>query len=300
MSNSNDSPEWTQVTRKSRKSNKHSKSKSSSHINSRSVGPQTENLRDPSELEKDYKHYRSHWEAGVPCSQLREFIKAKAANLKDTNRAVNFGTGSFDPPTEGVDPKRAAFQQLAAFEIVVEELEEISGNKIETFFQDPVFNESDKKFLTNHGHTVVEDPAGCELVNPNTFFFGVHLYKPVYNVALAKHLPVLFIGTGWAAWDDMFAAEGVENMERMHKSYEICDFPQNEARADFDPSFSTTVIYWKPLSEEETEEEKGKGKEREKEIVDDKEVVEKKSEKKEDEDEDEDELSKKLESTTIS
>jgi hypothetical protein len=98
----------------------------------------------------------------------------------------------------------------------------------------------------------------------------------------------------------MFAAEGVENMERMHKSYEICDFPQNEARADFDPSFSTTVIYWKPLSEEETEEEKGKGKEREKEIVDDKEVVEKKSEKKEDEDEDEDELSKKLESTTIS
>jgi hypothetical protein len=182
------------------------------------VGPQTENLRDPSELEKDYKHYRSHWEAGVPCSQLREFIKAKAANLKDTNRAVNFGTGSFDPPTEGVDPKRAAFQQLAAFEIVVEELglfylslihdntnlyaEEISGNKIETFFQDPVFNESDKKFLTNHGHTVVEDPAGCELVNPNTFFFGVHLYKPVYNVALAKHLPVLFIGTGWAAWDE--------------------------------------------------------------------------------------------------
>lgn len=92
----------------------------------------------------------------------------------------------------------------------------------------------------------------------------------------------------------MFATEGVENMERMHKSYEICDFPQNESRADFDPSFSTTVIYWKPLSEEE----KGKGKDKEKEIVDDKEVVEKKDEKKEDEDEND--LSKKLESTTIS
>ncbi|KIL86076.1 hypothetical protein FAVG1_10470 [Fusarium avenaceum] len=295
MSNSNDSQEWIQVTRKSRKSNKHSKSKSSSHINSRSVGPQTENLRDPSELEKDYNHYRSRWETGVPCSQLREFIKTKAANLKDINRAVNFGTGSFDSDTEGVDPKRAAFQQLAAFEIVIEELEKINGNKIETFFQDPVFNDSDKKFLSNHGHIVVEDPAGCELVNPNTFFFGVHLYKPVYNVALAKHLPVLFIGTGWAAWDDMFATEGVENMERMHKSYEICDFPQNELRSDFDPSFSTTVIYWKPLSEE-TGEEKGKGKE--KEVMDDKEVVEKKDEKKEDEDEND--LSKKLESTTIS
>lgn len=93
----------------------------------------------------------------------------------------------------------------------------------------------------------------------------------------------------------MFATEGVENMEKMHKSYEICDFPQNESRADFDPSFSTTVIYWKPLSEE-TGEEKGKGKE--KEVVDDKEVVEKKDDKKEDEDEND--LSKKLESTTIS
>jgi hypothetical protein len=96
----------------------------------------------------------------------------------------------------------------------------------------------------------------------------------------------------------MFATEGVENMESMHKSYETCEFPQNEARADFDPSFSTTVIYWKPLSqEEETEEEKGKGKE--KEIVDDKED-EKEDEKKEDKDEDENDLSKKLESTTIS
>ncbi|KAM0244807.1 hypothetical protein ACHAP5_005930 [Fusarium lateritium] len=297
MSSSNDQ-DWTQVTRKSRKSNKHSKSKSSSHINSLSMGPRTENLRDPSELEKDYKYYRSHWEAGVPCSELREFIKDKAANLKDINRAVNFGTGSFDPHTDGVDSKKAAFLQLAAFEIIIEELEEIHGNKIETFFQDPVFSESDKKLLSNHGHTVVEDPAGCELVNPNTFFFGVHLYKPVYNVALAKHLPVLFIGTGWAAWDDMFATEGVENMERMHKSYEMREFPHNVARTDFDPSFSTTVIYWKPLSEEEeeTKEEKGKGKE--KEIVDVEEDVEKKDEKKEDEDEDD--LSKKLESTTIS
>lgn len=97
----------------------------------------------------------------------------------------------------------------------------------------------------------------------------------------------------------MFATEGVENMERMHKSYETCEFPQNEARADFDPSFSTTVIYWKPLSEEETKEEtkeeKGKGKE--KEIVDDKDD-EKNDEKKDDKDEDD--LSKKLESTTIS
>jgi hypothetical protein len=122
MSASNNHQEWTQVTRKSRKSNKHNKSKSSSHINSRSVGPQTENLRDPSDLEKDYNYYRSYWEAGVPCSELREFIKAKAASLKDINRAVNFGTGSFDPHTDGIDPKKAAFLQLAAFEIIIEEL----------------------------------------------------------------------------------------------------------------------------------------------------------------------------------
>ncbi|KAM0340751.1 hypothetical protein ACHAPU_010342 [Fusarium lateritium] len=297
MSSSKDTPEWTHVTRKSRKSNK---SKASSHINSRSVTPQTENLRDPSDLQKDYDRYRSHWEAEPPCSELREFIKAKAAHFKDIKRAVNFGTGTFDPHHEGIDPKKTAFVQLAAFEIVIEELEKITGNKIETFFQDPVFNESDKKFLANHGHTVVEDPAGCDLVDSNTFFFGVHLYKPVYNDALAKHLPTLFIGTGWVAWDDMFATEGMENMEKMHKLYETCEFPQREQRMDFDPSFSTTDIYWKPLSEIEvkgTTEDKAKGKD----IGNDKEDVEKKDdEKKEEEEKEEDDLSKKLESTTIS
>lgn len=72
---------------------------------------------------------------------------------------------------------------------------------METYLQDPMFSASDKTFLVNLGHAVVEEPAGNDLVTPATFFFGVHLYKGVYKEAFEKHLPALFIGTGWDAWE---------------------------------------------------------------------------------------------------
>jgi hypothetical protein len=81
-------------------------------------------------------------------------------------------------------------------------IERITDRKIDCFFQDPVFNTSDKAFLKNLGHTVVETPAGCEMIDQDTFFFGVHLYKPIYAMALEKHLPVIFVGTGWEVWDE--------------------------------------------------------------------------------------------------
>lgn len=81
-------------------------------------------------------------------------------------------------------------------------IERVTEQKIDCFFQDPVFNTSDKAFLKNLGHTVVETPAGCEMIDQDTLFFGVHLYKPIYAMALEKHLPAIFVGTGWEVWDE--------------------------------------------------------------------------------------------------
>ncbi|KAJ4253295.1 hypothetical protein NW762_010450 [Fusarium torreyae] len=289
MSSSQDPQEWTHVTRKSRKSKKSNQGSSSHpHINSLSVTPRTESLRLPSELKADYDRYRSRWTTETPCLRLRELVSSKASHLKDINRAINFGVGTFDPADGAWDAKRSTFIQLVAFEVIVEELEKITGKKIECFFQDPVFNASDKTFLSDLGHTVVEHPAGCDLVTENTFFFGVHLYKGIYTEALAKHLPAIFVGTGWDAWDNLFSSEGLGNIETMHKTYESCEFPQEE----FDTAFSTTTIYWKPKPES-------------KEVDETKEEVKKtasdeKVDKSEKQKEEEDELSRKLESTTIS
>lgn len=88
--------------------------------------------------------------------------------------------------------------------------------------------------------------------------------------------------------NSIFADEHIENVERMHKSYERCDFPQER----LDCAFSTTSIYWKPKSEEKGEgDAKGKG------IVIEEVEIEDGDEKKESDGEEE--LVKKLEATTI-
>ncbi|KAM6535805.1 hypothetical protein FALCPG4_005340 [Fusarium falciforme] len=255
-----DTQEWTHVTRKSRKS-RPKKASSHTHINSLPITPRTDNLRSPSGLESDYHRIRDRWEAEPPCSRLRELVSEKMSHLKAVSRAVNLGVGTFDPVDGSWEAKRSAFVQLAAFLIMVEELEKITGRKIDCFFQDPVFNTSDKAFLKNLGHTVVETPAGCEMIDQDTLFFGVHLYKPIYAMALGKHLPAIFVGTGWEVWDDLFATEGLERMEKMHKSYTKSVFPQES----FDSAFSSTSIYWKSAGEPETVSEKGPKGEKEKE-----------------------------------
>ncbi|EXL50541.1 hypothetical protein FOCG_08817 [Fusarium oxysporum f. sp. radicis-lycopersici 26381] len=284
MSSSQDSSDWTRVVRKGRKSRRNN---TESH-SSRHAKPQTEGLRSPEDLEKDYRQHRKRWEEeAYSCPRLRELVTAKASHLTEIDKAVHLGVGTFDP-NDGLnlDGKRSTFAQLAAFEIMVEELEKITSGKIETFFQDPAFNASDKKFLENIGHTVLDDPKGTQMVDEKTLFFGVHLYRPVYNDALKGELPALFVGTGWEDWGDIFADEHIENVERMHKAYERCDFPQER----LDCAFSTTSIYWKPKSEEEGEA-KGKG------IVIEEVEIENGEEKKESDEEEI--LLKKLEATTI-
>ncbi|KAL6917425.1 hypothetical protein ACHAPO_010146 [Fusarium lateritium] len=293
MSSPKDSQEWTQVSRKSRKNKNKStnsnqvSSSSSPRVAARVNVPNTENIRTPAELETSYRRYRERWESEPSCAKVRDLITSKASQLNKVNRAVNFGVGTFDP--KGAYDPKASFVQLAAFDVIVEELEKITGKKMETYVQDPMFSASDKTFLGNIGHTVVEEPAGNDLVTPTTFFFGVHLYRGVYKEALEKHLPALFIGTGWDAWDDMPSLDGLEEIREIHKTYEHCKFPEDK----YDTAFSTTSVYWKVEGEkEESVEDKDKGKGKEK--------GEDGSEKVAVKEEDEDELSKKLESTTIS
>ena len=80
-------------------------------------------------------------------------------------------------------------------------LEKITGNKIKSYFQDPAFVKSDIDFLKSLSYEVVEDPKGIEMIDEDTFFFGVHLYRPLYGEALKKCLPAIYVGTDWDTWD---------------------------------------------------------------------------------------------------
>lgn len=81
-------------------------------------------------------------------------------------------------------------------------LEKITGAKIDCVFQDPVFTQSDKDFLASLGHKVVETPAAFDMVDADTFLYGIHLYQGIYTMALKTSLPVIFVGTGWDVWDE--------------------------------------------------------------------------------------------------
>ena len=77
----------------------------------------------------------------------------------------------------------------------------MAGEKVPCFFQDPIFTASDKAFIESLGHSVVDSPAGCERVDSSTLLYGVHLYRPIYALALKNGLPAVFVGTGWDVWD---------------------------------------------------------------------------------------------------
>lgn len=81
-------------------------------------------------------------------------------------------------------------------------VEKATGSKIECIFQDPVFTQSDKDFLASLGHQVVETPAACDMIDANSLLYGIHLYRPIYAMALEKSLPAIFVGTGWDVWDE--------------------------------------------------------------------------------------------------
>lgn len=84
------------------------------------VVPNTENIRTPAELEASYRRCRERWESEPSCAKVRELITSKASHLNKINRAVNFGVGTFDP--KGAYDPKASFVQLAAFDVIVEEL----------------------------------------------------------------------------------------------------------------------------------------------------------------------------------
>jgi hypothetical protein len=117
--------EWTQVTSKS----KRHKPKPPPSARDPKIAPATPSVS-PEQLRAEYASYRAQFEAGPACASLCEFLAAAAAaggaggGRAPITTAVCLGTGSFDDDRFGLDNKRQAFTQLAAFLVMVEKLGE--------------------------------------------------------------------------------------------------------------------------------------------------------------------------------
>lgn len=62
-------------------------------------------------------------------------------------------------------------------------------------FQDPIYTDMDKEFLTSRGQYVVEDPAGFQEIDEDTLVFAIHCYGDVYKKMSESKKPAVLICT---------------------------------------------------------------------------------------------------------
>jgi hypothetical protein len=119
---------------------------------------------------------------------------------------------------------------------------DISGKPILCTFQEPVFSAVDKEFLQSLGHTVVESPDAYQLVDSSTLLFGNHLYRSIYEEALSRCLPRMFVGTGGdSIWDGPdWKPEDFPHMRKMQRTFWNVPFPDDGTHA----TFYSTHFYW--------------------------------------------------------
>ncbi|KAL6690642.1 hypothetical protein J3F84DRAFT_388463 [Trichoderma pleuroticola] len=161
------------------------------------------------QIQKDFDYYNTQFKASQAARVLQNTIKEFASdalsvnNKKPVTKAISLGIGSFDPADGSWLLKRRAHTQLAAMLHIVSLLEEhTSSGRIKCTFQEPLFTSSDIAFLTTMGHEVVESPVASDSVTAGTLFFGPHLYKEVYGMALKGEIPAIWIGTDWVVWEE--------------------------------------------------------------------------------------------------
>ncbi|KAF4589040.1 SRR1 domain-containing protein [Ophiocordyceps camponoti-floridani] len=204
--------------------------------------------RSAADVAAEHDRVRGAWLQTGCCAELRRIVASSGCRV---DGALCLGIGSFASDEGRCEARRMSFLQLVAFAVMVEELEKITGSPIPSIFQEPLFTPTDRQFLTSLGYQVVETPEGYNHTSRHSFIFGIHLYRPVYAMALSAHLPALFVGTGWPVWESVSLSESpdLDNLKTMHEHFAKAAFPQDASSS----AFSSTTIYWRRPDFNETE-----------------------------------------------
>ncbi|KAL2758331.1 hypothetical protein ACRALDRAFT_1068689 [Sodiomyces alcalophilus JCM 7366] len=199
-----------------------------------------------SEIKNDFTSFSTRWRESDSYQSLKSLILEHHERHRPVRKAVCLGIGTFDPDDGSWEVKRRAHVQLAAFLAMVDLLAELSGETIKCVFQEPLFSSTDADFLRSLGHEIVDSPAAFDAVDEQTLLFAVHMYRPIYEAALERVLPAMFVGTGWETWDDVgnLKEDDFKCMQEMHISHRLFPFPEDGTNT----TFSTTCLYWRPIS----------------------------------------------------
>ncbi|KAK8068387.1 SRR1 [Apiospora saccharicola] len=240
---------WTFVTTKKRRSAAQRKSKTHTPLAAKSPvhAPQPTQTRESyltvAEIKADHQRIKEQWLNSSCCRNLKKLMTSREYDHVPST-AVCLGIGSFDPPDGSWQVKRRTHAQLAAFQTLLELLNERATEPIRCVFQEPYFTEADREFLEGMAYEIVDSPHGYKSVDEHTFLYGIHLYKETYSDAIADHIPAIFIGTGWDTWESCANPESFD-WKRIEELDQVCDkvnFPKDE---DFYPAFTSTVIHWR-------------------------------------------------------
>lgn len=198
---------WTFVTTKKRRSAANRKPKTQTALAAKSPvhappppTPTKDSYLTVDEIKADHQRIREQWLNSSCCRNLKKLMTSRASDHVPST-AVCLGIGSFDPPDGSWQVKRRTHAQLAAFQTLVELLNERATDPIRCIFQEPYSTRADNEFLEGMGYEIVDSPHGYKSIDEHTFLYGIHLYKETYSDAIANHIPAIFVGTGWDTWE---------------------------------------------------------------------------------------------------
>ncbi|KAH9905476.1 hypothetical protein F4778DRAFT_779812 [Xylariomycetidae sp. FL2044] len=242
MSSDDDTNGWIHVRGKGRRTQNrnHPKLHPANTPNSQ-IRPDS-SLLTVADVAKEHTRIVDQWKTSTCFRQLKDLVTSEAKGTLVT-RALCLGLGTFDPTDGAWQAKRKAHVQLAAFLCIVEGLEQASQQKIPCLFQEPLFNLTDRDFLRSLGHETVQSPEGFDMVDGETFVFGVHLYRDIYSLAISEHIPVIFVGTPYDTWENFYGASDLDwpRMREIDQRCKKVKFPKD----DHYTTFSNTTIHWR-------------------------------------------------------
>ncbi|TPX11382.1 uncharacterized protein E0L32_001200 [Thyridium curvatum] len=157
---------------------------------------------------------------------ITRILDSQSESVASITHAICLGTGSFVPSIVRFETMRTTHIQLDAFLAMVEILAERNGAPITCVFQEPAYVPADVAFLQGLGHTVVQSPRGFDMVQPQSFVYGIHLYRDV------------------GMKDDWKASS--ERLEEMDKTFNKLAFPCDD---DGLHAFNDTSLYWRKQCE---------------------------------------------------
>lgn len=205
MDSSEEKESWTFVAPKKRRSAAHRKPKTHTPAVAKTAAvhapqPTRDSYLTVDEIKADHQRIKEQWLNSSCCQNLKKLIISRESD-KVVSTVVCLGIGSFDPPDGSWQVKRRTHAQLAAFQTLVELLNERATEPIRCIFQEPYFTPADREFLEGMAYEIVESPHGYKSIDEHTFLYGIHMYKETYSDAIADHIPAIFIGTGWDTWE---------------------------------------------------------------------------------------------------